>query len=340
MLSPGRILLIQLRRFGDVVITTALASDLRQAFPRAELHFMVGQAAAPLLQHHPHLDNIFVFQPKRLRAMVAEVRRRKYDWLIDVQVHPRTAILSWLSGVPVRVGWDARFWGNAYTHRTARDSTPMYMAANRRRLLQLVGVQTGESLPRLYLSDEERQQARADAESYGLDLSRPLVGIGLGAQDLSKGWTIDGFADLTSTLAGGNVQVVLFRFPGELELENRFLALTGAATVVEWEGDRRFLGMLELCDVFASADTGPSHMALALGVPRVTVFGPTSAVLWSPGLPTTVAVLNPRQACLGCGLKPCPIDRACIRGVRADEVAAAVFSLLRSESAQRSRIPR
>jgi ADP-heptose:LPS heptosyltransferase len=200
----------------------------------------------------------------------------------------------------------------------------------------LLGVATGASLPRLYLADEERNQARMDAGELGLQPSRPLVGIALGAQDLSKGWRIDGFAQVAAALANAGVQVVLFKFPGESALENRFLSLTSVCAVAEWRGDRRFLGLLELCDVFASADTGPSHMALALGVPRVTVYGPTRSVLWSPPIPTAVALTNPRQACLGCGLKPCPINRACIQGVEASEVVTAVSQLLAVAAARNS----
>lgn len=326
--SPHRILLIQLRRLGDVVLTTALAADLRRAFPHATIDFLVGKAAAPLLLNNPDVSESIVFNPKQMRRMVSEVRRRRYDWLIDVQAHPRTAILSMFSGVPVRAGWDARFWGMAYTHRTPRHRAPVYMVRDRQRLIELLGVKPTATIPRLWLSDEEREQARTDMLQLNPDAARPVVGMALGTHEPTRDWRIDGFAEVAEAIEGRGARAVIFRFPGDDAQIAEFRGRTAAGTLVEWRGDRRFLALLARCSVLVSANTGPSHMALALGVPRVTIYGSTDPAQWSPGLPTTIALSNPRQECLGCRAGSCPVNYDCIRGIRATDVVSSVLSLL------------
>jgi ADP-heptose:LPS heptosyltransferase len=329
---PQRVLLIQIRRFGDVVLTTPLARDLRRAFPGVTLDWMVGAPAAPLLLHNPDISNLVIYRPEQMRSLATSIRRARYDWVVDVQVHPRTAIISRISGAPVRAGWDARFWGMVYTHRTPRDLQPMYVSRNRQRLLHLLGVSTGSSLPQLHLSPEESAQGVEDAAALGIDAGQPVVGLALGTHDPERNWRIDSFAEAAAELERSGARVVIFSFPGDAELLSSFRSLTDAGTVAEWRGDRRFLALLARCTVFLSPNTGPSHMALALGVPRVTIYGSSDATLWSPGLPTTVAVNNPAVPCLGCGSRPCPVNRDCIRGIQPAQVVSAVLSLIGAAS--------
>ena len=325
---PEKILLIQFRRLGDVVLTTALAADLRKAYPHARIDFMVGSAAAPLLLHNPDISNVILFDPKRLGQSIGAVRSTGYDILIDVQAHPKTALLTRFSGAPVRVGWNARFWGLVYTHKAARDVHPMYVVRNRQRLLGLLGIAYGDTLPRLYLTDAERQQAARDAVDLGLASNLPTVGIALGTHDPARDWRIDGFAAVTEELSRRQLNVLIFRFPGDDDIIAEFRRHTATGVIAPWNGDRRFLPLLARCATLISPNTGPSHMALALGVPRVTIYGSTNSDLWDPGLPTTIALNNPRQACLGCGKSVCPVDRACIRGIKHEEVVHAVLQLL------------
>jgi ADP-heptose:LPS heptosyltransferase len=336
---PSRILLIQLRRFGDVVICTPLAADLRRAFPNARIDFMIGRAAAPLIAHDPNIDDIVLFHPDRMWQMLRQMRRRRYDWIVDAQVHPRTAILALLSGVPVRAGWDARFWGFAYTHRTPRDLEPMYSGRNRQRLLELLGVAPGSPLPRLYLTAEEREQGHADLAELGGDDASPTVGLAIGTHDPERDWTVMGFAAVAIALESAGVRVLIFRFPDDDQLIAAFREETSAGTLVPWRGDRRFLGIVSQCGAIVSANTGPSHIATALGVPRVTLYGSSNSTLWSPGLPTTIALDNPRQRCLGCGRKPCPVNRECIRGITPDEVTNAVRALLAGSAVSPTELP-
>src|SRR6478609_8863906 len=119
-----RILLIQLRRLGDVILSTALLDDLRRALPNASVDMLVGAA--------------------------------HYDAVFDIQGSMRTAMITRASGAPLRVGWKVRAAPLAYTHALARGGAAEYVVRRRRRLLELVGIEVGTSLPRIALSERER----------------------------------------------------------------------------------------------------------------------------------------------------------------------------------------
>jgi ADP-heptose:LPS heptosyltransferase len=294
-LQPRRILIVQLRRLGDVVLSTALLDDIASAFPEASVDFLVGPAAAPLLGGHPRISERIVFDGTRRAAMAREIRSRSYDWTVDVQGSLSTALLTRASRARVRLGWRKRGWRLWYTHaRSRRGEGPLeYVVRERRRLLELAGVPVGDSLPGIHLSAEEREQGERDARASGAAVGAARVGLLLSTREPAKDWNADGFADVARALADEGVTPLVFRTGDDDARVERVRALVPGAVIVPQLDLRRFLGVLSTVSVFVSGDTGPAHMADALGVPRVTIFGPTPSEAWSPGLPTTVAVKGP-----------------------------------------------
>jgi ADP-heptose:LPS heptosyltransferase len=288
--APRGILLIQIRYLGDVVLSTALLEDLHCAFPHAAIDFLVGDAAAPLLLEHPLIRERIVLDVDHPVAMWRRVRARHYDWVIDVQGNLRTAMLTRISGAQVRVGWRVRAWPLAYTHALPRGGGPEYVVRERRRLLGLVGVPATSAGPRLYLSAEERERGEHDAIAAGASPAAPRVGILLSTREPAKNWRVEGFAELATALASEGVTPLVFQTPGDEWRVQRLRQLAPSAAVVPPLDVRRFVGVLAACHVFVSGDTGPAHMADALAVPRVTIFGPTSPVSWAPAHPNAIAV--------------------------------------------------
>ncbi|HET7551288.1 MAG TPA: glycosyltransferase family 9 protein [Gemmatimonadaceae bacterium] len=290
---PRRILVIQLRRLGDVVLTTALLDDIANAFPDAAVDFLVGPAAAPLLAGHPLIRERIVFDSARRKAMTREIRSRRYDWVVDLQGSLPTAMLARASRARVRIGWRVRGWRLWYTHAKSRKGPIEYVVRERRRLLELAGLAVGDSLPSLHLSAEERELGERDARSCGAPPDAPRVGILLSTREPAKDWKLDGFVDVARALVAEGVTPVIFQIAGDEERAERIRAFAPGAVLVPPLELRRFLGVLATASVFVSGDTGPAHMADALGVPRVTIFGPTPSAAWCPGLSTTVPVQGP-----------------------------------------------
>src|SRR3954464_6868254 len=122
-----RILLVRLRQIGDVVFTTPAVHALRRRFPDAHLAYLVEPAAAPIVEHNPHLDRVIIAPRQRgVRGLLGDLalgrrlRAERYDLAIDFHGGPRASLLTWLSGAPERLGYEIAARGWMYTRRVAR----------------------------------------------------------------------------------------------------------------------------------------------------------------------------------------------------------------------------
>ncbi|MDQ3696519.1 MAG: glycosyltransferase family 9 protein [Gemmatimonadota bacterium] len=293
-LAPRRVLVVQLRRLGDVVLSAGLLEDLRVALPHAALDLLVGVAAAPLLEHHPLVDTRIVYDPRYPARMARLVRSRRYDWVIDVQSNPRTAMLTRASGAPVRAGWDIGFWAWAYTHTLPRAGRPVeYVLRERQRLLEMLDVPVGPPRTRLVVTVAELERADSELEAGGAPAGMPRAALSLSATTRVREWPVEQFAGLATMLLADGVVPVALQNPGDGDRVARLRALEPRVVAVQTHHLRHMLATIARCGVLVSADSGPAHMATALGVPRVTIFGPTNPAAWSPGTATTRAVRAP-----------------------------------------------
>jgi len=325
--APARVLLIQLRRLGDVVLSTPLIEDLHAAFPDAAVDFLVGSSAAPLLDGQPHIHERIVYDPAQARAMRRRVRARAYDWIIDVQSNPRTALLTLLSGAAVRVGWRMTGWRVAYTHCLARAGRPPeYVVRERQRLLELVGVPVSPRTARLYVSATERAAAESALRALGAPEERPRVAMVLSAGESAKEWSAERFADVAAALEAEGIMPVLLPAPGDEAKLAAFRARTTAGIIADARALRSCMALMASCSAVLSADTGPAHMAMALGVPTVTMYGPRPPVLWNPGRSDTLALWAGDEGC--CHRNQCVRDNACMAAITAAQVLDTLHALL------------
>lgn len=328
-IAPRRILVIQLRRLGDVVVSQPIVEDLHAAFPDAIVDFLTGAEAAPLLREQPHIGTVLAYDRRHAVRMIRLVRARRYDCVVDVQSNSRTAALALFSGARVRVGWDMRGWGLTYTHRAGRrNPQPTYVVRDRQRLLQAIGVPVSPRDARLVLRPDERRDGELALIARGAPAGAARVGIVLSAGEPSKIWPVERFAAVAGALAAEGICPVIFETPGDAERVSRLRALTRAGIDAPIVDARDFLRMLSACDAFLSGDTGPSHMAMALDVPSVTIYGPRPPALWNPGRPTTLALWAGGVGC--CELNQCVLDNACMKAVSTGAVLGALHRLLES----------
>jgi ADP-heptose:LPS heptosyltransferase len=211
------------------------------------------------------------------------IRARRYDWIIDPQSSPRTAPLALVSGSPVRAGFAVRGWGWVYTHRLPRAGRPVeYVARERQRLLEMLGVTVGAPRTSLALSAEEGAGGRRSLADHGVRAGAPTVAFVLSAGEAAKEWPPEHFAALATELAREAMQIVIFEMPGDAAKVARATAHLASVARIPVPGLRDFMSALAACDVLVSADTGPAHIATALRVPRVTIFGPEPPAAWAP----------------------------------------------------------
>ncbi|CAN5213591.1 lipopolysaccharide heptosyltransferase I [soil metagenome] len=329
---PRRVLLVQIRRAGDVVVSTALLEELDRAFPGVSCDWLVGKAAAPLLEHHPLIRERLLFDRRKIRETGTLLRSKRYDWVVDVQGSWRTAVLTRLAGARVRIGWRGLNGGWAYTHRVARANVApvRYVVRHREQLLAAAGVSvSGSAVPSLHLTEDERERGATQVRALSGGL--PTVGMVLSTSSRAKDWAPERFAELAAALADEGAKCIVFPTPGGGRQEAAFLGAAGGSAVTgPLVPLRELMTLIAACDVFVSGDTGPAHIATAVAVPRVTIYGPSPAVGWTPDSATSIAVRDRAARCAACAGHAPESSHTCLASVTLGMVLGPVRELLRT----------
>lgn len=334
--APQRILLIRLTALGDVVLALPALSALRARFPEARIEWLVEAPYAPLLAGVPGLDGVVAYEKRGRHAGAAgwlalrsELAERGYDLVIDLQRKAKTVALAAGLGAPQvlglrkRQGWG---WVTAALGRERPATSPhvseLYLGA-----LEALGVERGAPEVRLPVSARAREAAAPF-------LSRPWpVVIAPGATWATKRWSPRRFGELARALHDEGHAVVLGGGPSDREAVEEARAASGLplqdtcdAPVEAWTG------LLAASALLIANDSGPVHLAHALGTPVVVLFGPTAPGRWAPR-DGPVRVLSLGLTCSPCsnhGTERCPLGtHACLEGLPADQVLEAGRALLR-----------
>jgi heptosyltransferase-2/heptosyltransferase-3 len=280
---------------GDVILTTPLIRQLRQAFPNAYIAYLTEDRFAPLLQHNPHLDEIIPMQitnsaaEKGVQALIRQakfirdLRHKKFDLVIDLFGNPRTALLTWLSGARWRVGGDFRGRGWLYNLRVSPPTEKLDAIAFHQLSLKKIGLEPGDKVTEIFLNNKEIENAHDYLKNKGLLLNNPIVGLQPGATWPNKRWPVKYFQKLAEYLLAEQVQVFVSCGPGEQEIAGTLHDSQKAGLAIgEVLPLRKLAAIQKLLDLQISNDCGVMHLAAAVGTPTFGIFGPGEPDIWFP----------------------------------------------------------
>jgi len=283
------ILLIKPSSLGDIVMALPALSALRRSFPEARISWLVRPEFAPLIEGHPHLDEILLFDRKRLGkawchpgafgslvSLIGELRRHRFDAVLDLQGLFRSAALAWLSGCRRRFG---PVWGREFAHHFYTTTVPaclewVHVIDYYMKILEAMGAgdrRVEFILPEKPAASEvvETLLSRRDVDRDGYAVLIP------GSAQVSKCWPVERFAALADKLASeyGLSVVATGSGPEGAMIEQiqdqancPILSLAGRTSLPE------LVEVLRHAKVVVSNDTGPGHIAAALGRPLVMMF--------------------------------------------------------------------
>jgi heptosyltransferase-2 len=314
---------------GDTVMAVPTLRALRAALPASEL-WCLGPWAAELLESEPGIARRLV-PPPRVGARLAQARRLRqagFDLAVILPNSFETALAGWLARARWRVGYAGDGRGLLLTHALRPDDGPVHQVAAYRRLLEPLGIDGAAGAPTLTIDPARRSEARRLLNEAGLTGGDPRVGLQLGAAfGSAKLWPSERIAALAAGLEGRGIRTVLLGSPAARELAERVQAASAGRIRSLVGRDRPALlpALLSELDAFVGADSGPAHVAAAVGVPTVTLFGPTDPRLTAPLGPGQRALWR-QPTCAPCFRQDCPIDHRCLRAIEVAEVEAAVVA--------------
>ncbi len=317
------ILLVRPDGIGDEILSLPVATALRRTMPGARLSFLSSAYAAPVLAHHPDLDEVLTVTGQETFGELVRLFRNNVDATLFLKPFRRLVTAAWLARVPLRVGTGYRWYSfllnrRVYEHRS---DFSRHESAYNLGLLRGLGLSPGEvTPPRLVVTAEEQEWARAFLGGF----SRLRVVVHPGGFS-SRLWKPVHFRDLVFRLAGQGREVIL---TGTAAERDKFRADTG---ISQWPiGVRDLMGMVTIRQLMAviaesqavvSLSTGPMHVAAALGVPTVSLCDPRrqqSPTRWEP-LGTGVVLKPDVPTCEKCIYEACPywdcLDRITVETV-------------------------
>ncbi len=324
------ILVVRYSALGDVVLATSMIEPLRAKFPQARIEWVTDALYAPLLEGLPELAAVHSLERSGASNAAGLGRRLfgRFDLAIDLQNKVRSSLLC-LAASRRRLSFRRRTVGKALLSLFGNDpplarahATLLYREA-----LEPLGIGPPGRI-QIHLS----QQARALGADALATAKAPMVAIAPGARWATKRWPAERFAEVADRLAAQGATIVLAGGPGDRESFAAFRAATRAPIAA----DLSFLPLDALAAALArvklliACDSGPVHLASAVGTPALALFGPTSAMRWGPPPPGRALSLG--LACAPCsnhGGDYCPEGHhRCLADLGVDQVFAAAREML------------
>jgi heptosyltransferase-2 len=358
--EPGtvrRLLIRGTNWVGDSILSLPALKQARREFPQAKITLLVLRWVAGIYEGCSAIDDVWIYDRKgiyrglagKLR-LIRELRQRRFDAALLFQNAFEAAVLTRLAQIPVRAGYDRDGRGWLLSHKVSVDphvvklhQTYYYLDLVDQLFGRARGAEglepkrpsqiAGEEMPDITLSvrADRKQAARARLQSQGVDFNQTVVGINPGAfYGSAKRWLSERYAAVLDRLIEEReASVVIFGSPNEVaiaegiqsRMRTRPVVLSGRTELSE------LIAMIACCDLFLTNDSGPMHLAAALRVPTLAIFGSTDEIATGPMSPAAV-VLNKRVECSPCLLRECPIDHRCMTRITAEEVTQQAFRMI------------
>lgn len=345
---------MKLRSLGDTVLMTAAIEELHHAFPDAELDVAVMTAWAPLLEKQKGIRKIWTYdrhkeataRAKAVARLGLILRKERYDCVVNLHASPSSSALAYTTGAKVRA---IHFHGHADKNRFSTVEIPgkgtlfpiIERDMNTLRALDLE-IPTGK-MPRIYLEPQELDDALDAIEQMGL--TGPLLSLGIGASRPTKNWGIENYAKVaTEWCKAQDGSVLALGSEDEASDCGKFLSLFGDSPFKDRIKAaagfpiRKLAAVLRQSTVMLGNDSGPRHIAVAVGTPTVTLFGPEHPFEWHP-YPVqnhpyffidNLACRRDAQAGMPawCGLNECTVEKhKCMTSISAEDVIEKCLAL-------------
>lgn len=366
----SRVLLIKPSALGDVVHTIPVLVKLRARYPRARIDWLITPENAEVVRHHPALSNVVLFarrdfskSGRRWRAMLAffdllrQIRRAKYDLVIDMHGQMRSAFFALISGARTRIGFDrpikrtltisaehalknvpSHGWRGAregswiaYTHRIRIPTLDVHAIDRYLWVGELLGFDDNPPDLTIHLSSETVRSVERLLKENGVDVSHPLIVLVPGTIWETKHWTIEGFAGVARHFLRDGFSVALAGTKrDQLRCRQIAAAAPGVCDLSGRTTPADLAALIRRAEVAVTNDSGSMHLAASLGKPMVSVFGPTNPVHIGP-YQRPESVVRVDLACSPCNyrrLSQCPFGHACMMQVTSTMVVERVREIL------------
>jgi heptosyltransferase II len=332
---------------GDSVMTVPALRALRRVLPEAHITLAIRPGARGIFSEADFIDDVLVYDrkgPLSVFPQIREWKRRKFDLAVLFQNAFEAALIPFLAGVPLRLGYATESRHALLTHplalpdwRASRHEVFYYLyviTALEQMLFGTSSICEADPDASIQISETRKAEATDLLHAHGVRDGGLVVAICPGSiNSRAKRWPAEAYAALADRLIDANRQVLLIGSKDEADvsqdvtsrMRNRPIVLTGKTSLDQ------ITAVLSAVDLIVTNDTGPAHIGAALGRPTIVIFGPTNPLTTRPFSPVAEIMRHPPD-CAPCMLRDCPIDHRCMTAITVDEVFECSHALLKRSS--------
>ena len=346
--APKRILIRGTNWVGDAVMSIPAMREIRRSFPDSRISLLVRPWVRDIYSAAPFVDEIIEYDKSGahrgctgLRRLIGDLRERRFDAAFLLQNAFEAAFIAWCARIPARIGYARDGRSLFLTH--ACDIDPevrkVHQAYYYLGILSGIGLLparswNGKGTPlsiEIGIREPDQISAAAMLKANGIREGEPVVGMNPGAYyGEAKRWFPERYAAVGDRIAEQyGARILLFGSQNDLrttqEVASRMkhpaIVLAGRTTLGE------LMGLIRKCDLLITNDSGPMHLAAALNVHQLAIFGSTSEVATGPLSPNALVIKYP-VSCNPCFLRKCPTDFRCMTGITVEMVVAAAREII------------
>lgn len=337
----ARILVRSNNWIGDVVLSTPALRALRAHFPRAEISVLAKPWVIPILRHNPDIDRILLYDPRdRHRGLLGihrlglDLRAERFDAAFLFQRAFEAAWISCMARIPVRVGYgtDRRGWLLTHAVPLSRETLLVPRVEHNLGLLEAVGIAPSSRELVLAPGASALERAGTRLADLGIRTDDRIFGLSPGATfGSAKRWPAERFASAAEALAQhGRAKGLVFGGPAEKSIGDKVVRKGPKADLANLAGLtdlEEAVALIGLCGIFLTNDSGLMHVAAALDVPLVSIFGPTDPRTTAPWCRRHLLIRKEDVSCSPCLKRDCDRDHRCMMLVTVEDVRSALSAL-------------
>lgn len=320
-----RIIVIDLLYLGDLMFATPFLSELRKNFPGARIDLIVNSVFYSIMKDNANLDNIYAYNKKwtikQNVKFARELTQNHYDLGINIHGSWRSTILLKLINPSYIIGFGGKGRG-LFLNLELKQPTNRHMVNVYLYVLEQMKLKVKASFPYLEVKEAVRGEVDRKLANWGIDRKEKLIALNAGGTWPTKRWTTEGFARLGDVLNRKYGKVLLVGSSADLSIvedianrmETKPIFATGKTSLQE------LAALLARCNLVISNDSGPVHVAAAVGTPTITIFGPSDDTKYRP-LGEKHQIVKTEIDCRPCGKHQCPLGHhQCMTKIKVDEI--------------------
>jgi heptosyltransferase III len=345
--SNPDILLIQFKPAGDVLLLTPVVKTIKNKFPSGRISFLVNEKESILIKNFPFIDNLILVKKISKKGIVnyfkyifynfsviKKIRKQKFDAVIDFIGNPKSALMTLLSGASVKIGRYHGLRSIAYSNIIEKPSADTNTVMRRLAHLKPIGIEAAYTAPEIMLNKQDKKFGDDYIKSLKLPANRKIVVIAPNSPRSSRRWKAEYFAHVGNTLIKKyNVKILLAWGPGEEAYTRAISDKIGQdCEMIPLTSLTQMAAIISKADLIVTNDSSPKHIANALAVRSIAIYGPTSPYVWNDIDMKKNPALRAEVPCIQCEKRECPLKRhICMENLKPDTVLKIVDSIFNNE---------